>query len=84
VDAPDRRVRYSLDRVAPSTMADQANEHADEQLSRGRRLLVLAICCLGLLIVGLDTTIDNVALRSIHSSLHASVSGLMRAGGSSR
>jgi EmrB/QacA subfamily drug resistance transporter len=46
------------------------------ELSRTRRLLVLAICCLSLLIVGLDSTIVNVALPSIHRSLHASVSGL--------
>ena len=31
---------------------------------------------MSLLIVGLDTTIVNVALPSIHRSLHASVSGL--------
>jgi EmrB/QacA subfamily drug resistance transporter len=49
---------------------------APESLTRGRRLLVLAICCLSLLIVGLDATIVNVALPSIHHSLHASVSGL--------
>jgi EmrB/QacA subfamily drug resistance transporter len=47
-----------------------------EQLSRNRRLLVLAICCMSLLIVGLDATIVNVALPAIHHSLHASVSGL--------
>jgi len=41
-----------------------------------RRWLVLGICCLSLLIVGLDTTIVNVALPAIHNSLHASVSGL--------
>jgi EmrB/QacA subfamily drug resistance transporter len=45
-------------------------------LSRRRRLLVLAICCFSLLMVGLDTTIVNVALPSIHNELHASVSGL--------
>src|SRR5579884_3871281 len=44
--------------------------------TRARRLLVLAICCLSLLIVGLDTTIVNVALPAIHHALHASVSGL--------
>jgi hypothetical protein len=37
---------------------------------------VLAICCFSLPIVGLDTTIVNVALPSIHNELHASVSGL--------
>jgi EmrB/QacA subfamily drug resistance transporter len=37
---------------------------------------VLAICCMSLLIVGLDNTIINVALPSIGRQLHASVSGL--------
>jgi EmrB/QacA subfamily drug resistance transporter len=46
------------------------------ELSRGRRMLVLAICCMSLLIVGLDATIVNVALPSIQHDLHASVSGL--------
>jgi EmrB/QacA subfamily drug resistance transporter len=45
-------------------------------LSRRRRLLVLGICCFSLLMVGLDTTIVNVALPAIHNDLHASVSGL--------
>ena len=44
--------------------------------SHGRRLLILAICCMSLLIVGLDTTIVNVALPSIRRELGASVSGL--------
>jgi EmrB/QacA subfamily drug resistance transporter len=47
-----------------------------QELGRRRRLLVLAICCMSLLIVGLDSTIVNVALPSIHRSLHASVPGL--------
>jgi EmrB/QacA subfamily drug resistance transporter len=47
-----------------------------DQPSRGQRLLILAICCFSLLMVGLDVTIVNVALPSIHRSLHASVSGL--------
>jgi EmrB/QacA subfamily drug resistance transporter len=46
------------------------------ELSHGRRILVLAICCLSLLIVGLDSTIVNVALPSIQHDLHAPVSGL--------
>jgi EmrB/QacA subfamily drug resistance transporter len=37
---------------------------------------VLVICCLSLFIVGLDTTIVNVALPSIGRDLHASVAGL--------
>src|SRR5579884_3571415 len=45
-------------------------------LNRPRRLVVLAICSMSLLIVGLDTTIVNVALPAIHRSFHASLSGL--------
>ena len=52
------------------------NDRPQEELGRGRRLLVLAICSMSLLIVGLDTTIVNVALPAIRNSLHASVSGL--------
>ena len=47
-----------------------------EHPNRFRRLLILGVCCLSLLMVGLDTTIVNVALPSIHRALHASVSGL--------
>ena len=39
-------------------------------------MLVLVICCLSLFIVGLDSTIVNVALPSIGRELHASVAGL--------
>jgi EmrB/QacA subfamily drug resistance transporter len=46
------------------------------QPSRHRRLLILAICCMSLVIVGLDNTIVNVALPSIQRELHAPVSGL--------
>ena len=49
---------------------------ADAQLPRSRRKLVLAICCMSLLIVGLDNTIVNVALPSIGRELHSSVSEL--------
>ncbi|HEX4306900.1 MAG TPA: MFS transporter [Solirubrobacterales bacterium] len=40
-----------------------------------RRGLVLAICCMSMLIVGLDVTILNVALPSIQKDFGASVSG---------
>src|SRR5579875_2409837 len=46
------------------------------ELSRRRRMLVLAICCMSLLIVGMDNTIVNVALPSLHVDLHASLSDL--------
>ncbi|MFE0191692.1 MFS transporter [Streptomyces sp. NPDC058989] len=45
-------------------------------LSRRRRLLVLAICCLSLLIVSLDNTVLNVALPAMQRELNASVAGL--------
>jgi EmrB/QacA subfamily drug resistance transporter len=40
-----------------------------------RRELVLAICCMSMLMVGLDVTILNVALPSIQEDFGASVSG---------
>jgi EmrB/QacA subfamily drug resistance transporter len=40
------------------------------------RWLVLAICCMSLFVVGLDNTIVNVALPTIRTDLHASVSQL--------
>ena len=43
---------------------------------RGRRTVVLAVCCLSLFMVGLDNTIVNVGLPSIGRDLHAGVSGL--------
>jgi EmrB/QacA subfamily drug resistance transporter len=46
------------------------------EMTYGRRMLILAICCMSLLIVGLDVTIVNVALPAIQRELHASVSGL--------
>src|SRR5690348_15463539 len=46
------------------------------ELSRRRRLLVLAICCLSLFIVGLASTIVNLALPAIRSDLNASVAKL--------
>jgi EmrB/QacA subfamily drug resistance transporter len=46
------------------------------ELSHRRRLLVLAICCMSLLIVSLDNTVLNVALPSMQRELHASTAGL--------
>ncbi|MFE0519463.1 MFS transporter [Streptomyces sp. NPDC058954] len=46
------------------------------ELSPRRRLLVLAICCMSLLIVSLDVTALNVALPDMQRELHASTSGL--------
>jgi EmrB/QacA subfamily drug resistance transporter len=38
--------------------------------------IILAICCMSLLVVGMDVTIVNVALPAIQHELHASLSGL--------
>jgi EmrB/QacA subfamily drug resistance transporter len=46
------------------------------ELSQPRRMLILAVCCMSLFIVGLDVTVVNVALPSIGHDLHAGVSGL--------
>ncbi|MET9192463.1 MFS transporter [Streptomyces olivaceus] len=46
------------------------------ELTHRRRMLVLAICCMSLLIVSIDNTILNVALPSMQRDLHASTSGL--------
>jgi EmrB/QacA subfamily drug resistance transporter len=46
------------------------------ELSHRRRMLVLAICCMSLLIVSLDNTVLNVALPAMQRDLHASTSGL--------
>ncbi|MGW7367803.1 MFS transporter [Streptomyces sp. NPDC054841] len=43
---------------------------------RRRRLLILAICCMSLLIVSLDNTVLNVALPSIRQELDATVAGM--------
>ncbi|MFE3030577.1 MFS transporter [Streptomyces canus] len=46
------------------------------ELSPRRRMLVLAICCMSLLIVSLDTTALNVALPAMQQGLDASTAGL--------
>ncbi|MFE3269181.1 MFS transporter [Streptomyces sp. NPDC059215] len=46
------------------------------ELNHRQRLLVLATCCMSLLIVSLDTTALNVALPSMQHGLHAHTSGL--------
>jgi EmrB/QacA subfamily drug resistance transporter len=43
---------------------------------RRQRIVILLICSMALLVVGLDATIVNVALPSIHRSFHSSLSGL--------
>jgi EmrB/QacA subfamily drug resistance transporter len=47
-----------------------------DRRTRTRPGVVLAICCMSLLIVGMDVTIVNVALPAIRQDLGASVAGL--------
>jgi len=48
----------------------------DTEPAGPRRWTVLAICCLSLFLVGLDTTIVNVGLPSIGAGLHVGTRGL--------
>jgi EmrB/QacA subfamily drug resistance transporter len=54
----------------------ETNPAMTGEMSRQRRVGILLICSMSLLIVGLDVTIVNVALPSIGSDFHASLSGL--------
>lgn len=47
-----------------------------QELTARRKTIILATCCLSLLIVSMDVTILNVALPDIRRDLGASVSGL--------
>jgi MFS family permease len=49
---------------------------ADLELDRQGRVRVLVICCVAVLLTGIDATIVNVALPTIRHDLHASLSGL--------
>jgi EmrB/QacA subfamily drug resistance transporter len=49
---------------------------AHQDLAYRRRMVILAICCLSLFMVGMDTTIVNIALPTIAQDLHAGISGL--------
>jgi EmrB/QacA subfamily drug resistance transporter len=46
------------------------------ELTQRRKRLILAICCMSLLIVGMDVTIVNVALTAIKDDLHSSITDL--------
>lgn len=47
-----------------------------EVQARRQRRVILAICCVSLLLVTMDLTIVNVALPALRRDLHASVAGL--------
>ncbi len=50
------------------------NETVVRQLARRRKAVVLASCCMSVLIVSMDATIVNVAIPSIRAGLSASPS----------
>src|SRR5262249_695637 len=58
-----------------STIERPAEAPAGERDHR-RRYLILAICCMSLLIVGLDVTIVQIALPAIGKDLDASIAQL--------
>src|SRR5690349_10777557 len=47
-----------------------------DNASPRRRLVILATCCLALVLTAMDATIVNIALPAIRADLHASVSEL--------
>ncbi|MGW4382446.1 MFS transporter [Kitasatospora sp. NPDC004531] len=53
-----------------------ANRAAAGELSHKQKQLVLAVCCASVLVVVMDISIVNVALPTIRTDLHTSVSGL--------
>src|SRR6185312_15728557 len=71
-----KRTRSLLDRVQVGKPSDMTLARPEPTPTRARRRLILAICCMSLLIVGLDNTIVNVALPSLGRELHTQVAGL--------
>ncbi len=64
----------STSTVSPSGI--NAATGADAGKKETHPNLILAICCMSLLVVGMDVTIVNVALPAIQHDLRATVSGL--------
>src|SRR6266699_5657916 len=60
----------------PGTDPYPGTDPGQVAVGRGRRTLMLAVCCMSLFMVGLDNTIVNVGLPAIGRDLHAGVSGL--------
>jgi EmrB/QacA subfamily drug resistance transporter len=74
-DHPRRTPGAALFTAAASSTAAPAGISGPGP-SKRRRQLILAICCMSLFIVGIDSTIVNVALPSIQHELNAQVAGL--------
>ena len=62
------------------TETSQTKIEAPAEILSGKKLshpnLILGICCMSLLVVGMDVTIVNVALPAIQRDLHANFAGL--------
>jgi EmrB/QacA subfamily drug resistance transporter len=61
---------------ASTLQGSSAATHSGAEGGAGRPAVILAICCMSLLVVGMDVTIVNVALPAIQHDLHATLSGL--------
>lgn len=61
---------------SPEVSASLQTKESLEQPRSVHPDLILGICCMSLLLVGMDVTIVNVALPAIQHDLHASLSGL--------
>ncbi len=57
-------------------MTAAIEQHQQPVPERRKRLVILGICSMSLLIVGVDSTIVNVALPAIHRTFSSSLSGL--------
>jgi len=60
--------------LAASSTSNAMAVHALKRLTHPN--LILAICCMSVLIIGMDVTIVNVALPAIEEDLHAHLAGL--------
>src|SRR6266576_3914322 len=77
VDTLRAGILGSVFRLRASRADEQrAAAPAGRLASRGRQFVILATCCLALVLVTMDVTIVNVALPAIRRDLHASVAEL--------
>jgi EmrB/QacA subfamily drug resistance transporter len=69
--------RHMAEPKTPASTALGINTIAEAPRKRASHPnLILTICCMSLLVVGMDVTIVNVALQAIQSDLHATLAGL--------
>lgn len=60
----------------PGTSVDQSRSGKQSSGETGEKRLILAVCCMALLIAAMDNTVVNVALPTIQRQLSASPTGL--------